>query len=428
MTIGGGWWLLCRELRGSPGRTAVLLLCVTLTAAVGALALAATLFLSREFAPRLRALYPENRIVVRAPSLDVAMLRFEPGRVTAQSVARVRTIAGVERVLPQRGAAFPASAVISVDGSDDGMQTDVILHGVPLELIADDLAEGYDWSWREGEPVPALVSAFFLDLYNLGLAEGMGMPKLNPRAVIGREFPLLLGESSMTYTDGPARTVSARVVGLSANPLLVGLAVPDDAVRAWNREFSDKGEGSFLALHVDLRASADPDQVTAALQEAGLVASAQAEQLHRGQEVVRSVQLLIAAAVTLVLLLSLVGVGSTVLAVSRSRRSTWGLYRASGLSRRGLLLLLLGEAIALSIAAACIGLALAWMVARAAENALGGVLADSALLHTDGVALDGTVLLGTLLGAFLLVALPLLWSALHAIRRQPAALLASLGT
>ena len=86
-----------------------------------------------------------------------------------------------------------------------------------------------------------------------------------PPAAKGREFTLILGESTIGATSptAPVRHVRCRVVGLTPNPRLVGIAVPLDAVAAWNAEYAPRTSATYSALHIDLAQGAAPAPVIA---------------------------------------------------------------------------------------------------------------------------------------------------------------------
>ena len=66
MRAGAAAWLAWREVTRTPVRSAVIVFCVTVAAAIAALSASAAWSLSRDLEPRVRAMFPPDRIVARA--------------------------------------------------------------------------------------------------------------------------------------------------------------------------------------------------------------------------------------------------------------------------------------------------------------------------------------------------------------------------
>lgn len=416
MSAAAWWWLLRRELFLRPGRQLTVLLAVAIAAAIGTLALGVARWMHREAVPQIARMFPEERLVAKAPALNVAVLRFEPFAIDEAMLARVRQLPGVARAIPQMSAAFPISASFQFT-ANDGFVTDVILFGVPRDLVEGDLDDSAVFAApRAGAPVPVLVSAFFLDLYNLGLAESAGLPKLNAGAAIGREFDLLLGESTMGSgaSRGKRRTVRCRIVGLTPNPQLVGLIAPIETLAEWNKEFAT-GKAKYAALHIDLAPGQDAQETVAALTKLGLAVESLRAQQERLLSIARGVQGATLGFAALVLVLGVCGTAATLAATIRERRPVWALHRATGLSPWRLAILIALFGIALSVAGGALAFALAAgaiLLARPAVTAFGEY---SSLLPMGSFQPAEEALVFALALAALLVLVPLLLFARAAV-------------
>jgi len=422
-------WLLARELGRRPGRLVLLIFCLGVGTTAAGIATSVADLLAHDLEPRVRALFPENRIIARAKPIDVSILRLEGPRITDATVTATRELPGVGRVLPQLAANFPSSAVISFGTLGGDFQTDIILHGVPRELVEADLPKMETFTAPEPESkraVPVLVSAFFLDLYNLGLAESAGMPKLSPAAAKGREFTLILGESTMgsASTTAPARSVRCRVVGLTPNPRLVGIAAPIDAVAAWNAEYAPRTSATYSALHVDLSPGGDPAPVIAGLTEMKLEATSDRDQREAFERISGAVQSLAGGAALLIAALAGVGIGSTVAATIRERRGAWGVMRAAGIDARSLVVFVLCQGAVVACLGAAFGALLFVGVSFGVAHFAGEFLAQSALLPANALPVTPRVFSVMFLLALLLTELPMFAAALSMARRTPAELLA----
>lgn len=429
MNLGAWLWLLARELGRRPGRLVLLIFCLGVGTAVAGIATSVVDLLAHELEPRVRALFPDNRIIARAKPIDVSILRLEGPRITDATVTTTRALPGVGRVLPQLAASFPSSAIISFGSFGGDFQTDIILHGVPRELVEGDLPKGEPFTAPEPNSkraVPVLVSAFFLDLYNLGLAESAGMPKLSPAAAKGREFTLILGESTIGASSptAPVRHVRCRVVGLSPNPRLVGLAAPIDAVAAWNAEYAPRTSANYSALHIDLAQGADPAPVIAGLTELKLEATSDRDQREAFERISSAVQTLATGAALLIAALAGVGIGSTVAATIRERRGAWGVLRAAGISARSLVAFVVCQGAVVAVLGATFGALLFFGTSLGVAHFAGEFLAQSALLPANALPITPRVFAVVFGLALVLTELPMFMAALSMARSTPAELLA----
>jgi hypothetical protein len=427
----GAWlWLVRRETAAEPGRAALIVASAGAAIAIAAFALGVAVYLHREVGPRISQLFPERRVIAKARSTDVAFVRLGTGRIPAAQVEAARAIPEAERVLVQRGATFPVSARFGIPGTDSVFGTDVILHGAPRDLIAPDLlVPGMAFALPAGprQPVPVLLSAFFLDLYNLGLADSMGMPKLSPFAAIGREFELALGESSVGLAESRAtpRTVTCRIVGLTPHPSLIGLVAPEEALLAWNAEFGPPAAAQDAsALHIDARTAGDVPAVMERLAAMGLDAKAQSDVAERHRAALASARLGLALGALVTLLLAAVGVGATSMAAFRERQPVLALHRATGLSPRAALGLVAAQSAALAMLAALAGGAGAFGLSVAAERLRERYAGDLALVTADVTAFGAEEAIIAVVLAVAMVAVPPVIVAWRSVRRP---VLAELG-
>jgi hypothetical protein len=202
----------------------------------------------------------------------VGPVALEGRPITDQTIADLSRRSDVDQVLPIEPIRFPVRAEGSIFGNL--ISTDVVIHGVPRELVADALAEGQTWSRQPIAPDtwPVVISRYWLDLYNLGMARAGGLPLLSPGFATGKEFDLYLGESTigLARTEEPVRRMSLRVVGLSSQPGLLGMALPPDLVRGLNQLYAPGQKPHYVQLVVDLAQGADRDTFLAAAAELGL--------------------------------------------------------------------------------------------------------------------------------------------------------------
>lgn len=425
MTARAWLYVLFREMRAQRARLAILFAALVLTCAVCGIAFHALLYTRLELRPHLRQLFPEQRLLVRPGDFDLAFLKVEVGKISPEALESIRALPGIKSVHPQMPVEFPVMAQVDIETFDIQFDTDVIVLGVPAELIAGDLPEGasFEWDPASVQPVPVAVSAYFLDMYNLGLAESAGLPKLSRAAAIGRTADLVLGESTLAISNTPAVRQPVRIVGLVSNPHLMGLIAPIDVVRDWNAQFNPGKPPKYGLLFVDVESHASPDAVAQAIRQMGFKVDRPSESAEGMRRAVGAFEAAVVLAGLFVLLLAGVGIVSTMAMAMRERRAAWGLYRATGLAPAALLALLAAEIVLVALAAALaawgVDAALAWV----ARNALQESIAPLASLPGHPLTLAPAVpaLLAALAGV--LLALPALLQALPMLRDEPARLL-----
>lgn len=425
MTFGGWLWLLWRGLAARPGRAALLAVCAGLSGFAAALAFHVVFYLRGEVRPFVEELFPERRLVVSPRDVDVAFFRFQAGRLDAAAVERIRAMDGVAAAHPQAAVRFP----ISAEGGLGGITyaSDIVVNGVPAELIAGDLRSLDDFAWAPGSggPVPIAASSYFLDLYNMGLAESTGLPRLSRSAAIGRTFELILGESSigLAQSEQRPRRVEARIVALTSDPNLIGLVAPLEAVEAWNREFAPQRAGAYTRLHLDAEDAAAVIALRDALEEEGFQVATAADRLRQARGLVAGTEAAALGALGVVLVLTLVGVGSTTAMAARERRPQWGLQRATGMAPGRLFALATGEALAVGLLAAAPAVGAALAVVLVARDAFSERLAEAVTIPGDPLAVDPWALAAAGALTLAVVVVPAWIAAAGALRKAPVRLI-----
>lgn len=427
MTPRGWVWLLAREVSAQRARLLILALCVALTGLVFGLAFSAVLYLRGEIRPRLRELFPERRVVVTPASSDVFFLKLEGPRITPGAVDQFRAMPEVARAYPQLSASFPVSADFEMQSLGVGFVTDIILFGVDFDLLRDTISpEAWAVHERQNDgAVPVLISEYFLDAYNLGLAESSGMPKLSRSSVLGVEFDLLMGESTigMGAVSAAPKARRARVVGMTPDPLLFGVTMPIEPLREANQRYTPRKQEAYAALHIDLASPEGQEAVREKAGELKLGFSAQADILERYLRVVGSIEGLLLAGLLMVVALGGVGVFATTAAALRDFRPRWGLYRAAGLGPGGVLVLAQGYVLAAAVPGAVLaGLGCA-AVARGLSMTVGETISNLSIFPGDPFALGWEAYSAVLIFSLFFAGIPAGIFSFISLRKKPVELL-----
>lgn len=164
-----------------------------------------------------------------------------PATFTKDEVDMLRTIPGVKRIGQFTTATFDVTA--SVTGAGRGMSTALFLEAVP-----DSFVDIGGFHYRDGRPVPVIIPADYLTLYNLGFAPARGLPSVTSD-MLG-VIPVTLSVSG----NGRQQTYAARVVGCSKR--INTIAVPEEFLKSANAEYGTStadDEPSRLIIEVGSR-------------------------------------------------------------------------------------------------------------------------------------------------------------------------------
>lgn len=369
-------FFLRRNLRRRPGRTLTVVGTIAVGIAVFHLTSALALALRDEVLGKIEAIFPERSVVVRARSLEIGPLAFSPRLLTSRiTPGVVRDLAGmseVESVWPVLPLTFPAMAVGRLAGYEGS--TDVIVFGVPRQLVEPDIeaSRGFGYADPRTSTVPVIVPRYFVDVFNYGMAESQGLPKLTDSAVIGRHFQLVLGVSILMADQQPGkvRQVRCEIVGLTRNPDLLGVVVPIEYVRRFNRWYHGAGlKEQYCQVHVVLRSPDDYESFAEKIGRMGLRAEGRRDMARRLRLAVNGAAVILVLFGCAILGLVVLNIVNTFALTMLERRSEVGLMRAVGASRKAAMVLFLAESSFVGLAGGLVGSGAAWTLALLVNHA-----------------------------------------------------------
>jgi len=423
-------FFLRRNLRRRRGRTITAVGAIAIAIAIFHLMAALALALRSEVLGKIEKIFPERSMIVRSRTLDIGPLAFSPSlltaRITPDMVRRIGELPRIAAVWPQLPLTAPALAVGSLAGYEGS--TDIVVYGVPGEMVASDVvgARGFTYADPATSTMPVLVSRYFLDVFNLGLAEGQGLPKLTESAVVGRHFQILLGASLLALDVKPenVRKVGCEIVGLTQNPSLLGVVAPIEYVREFNRWYHGaKATENYAQAHVVLRSTEDFEAVAKTLESWGLQVEGQRDTARRLRLAVNGAALILLLFGLAVLAMAAVNIVNTFALIMLERRGEIGLLRAVGATRRATMGLLLAESVTLGLTGGATGSGAAWITSRLVNGALARWLPPFSLAPNhwldERAALFAFCVVLAIVGSALTTA-PMLW---RSVRRWPADLL-----
>lgn len=393
---------LGRLVRQSLWRARVNLGLAAFGVTVGIAAFAFFLALSGGMREAVSAIFPTDRLQVVAGSGGGGALSLLGGRSPAlddEDLERIRGIEGVADAQPRLRFGFPVKAWGGEEILQGTRYTELIGDGVPRELVSDlpedtefgDLTESStkrrcedDGDCPRGEycdtggeqpqchkQIPALISPFLMEIYNNYLAPGGGLPQVNRwmvDRVRGLSFNVQLGQSYVgRATCGgrqpcEPRVVKMRLAGMSRHAVDLGITVPIDYVRRWNREYGDEGAASqYASIAIQPVRDGAITSIVADLRRLGYeVPPNRAQQAGLTITIITA---LLALTSGLIILVAAVNIAHTFFTLVHERRAEIGLYRALGASRGDVRNILLAEAAVVGVAAGCAGILLAWAAA-----------------------------------------------------------------
>jgi hypothetical protein len=401
--------LLLRHLRQYPGRTLTALGVLTAAATLMLALAGAGVALRFRVTGHLARMFPEEQLWLEAGRASLGPIALEPNPITDETVKAVRARPEAAQVWPVEPLRVPVVAAGNLFGQE--LAADAVIHGVDRALVSDALRKDQPWGKPASpeEPYPVVVSRFFLDLYNLGMARASGLPLLSENLLLGKHATLYLGTSTALPLP-PAKTprsIQAMVAGVTTHPGLLALEMPAEVVRALNREYQPGSPPQYVKLAVQLNKGADRDEFLKAVAPLGLVvpgSDVAAGQVKRAVRLAGWGLILLAAAVFALGMLTFYTLFTMIF---HARRQDLVRLRALGLSPAEAVALALGEVglpatCAVATATAAVGALQTWAVARLAGVAeLAGVLPPELFRTSWGwhLAAGGAILLVTLLPA-----------------------------
>ncbi len=370
----------------------------TFGVSVGIAALSFFLALSEGLRSALHEVFPAERIEVERTGGDggaLGLLGGAPPSLTDDDLDQIRAIPGVRSAHPRLRFAFPTKAWGGESLLQGRRYTELIGDGVPAALV-DDLPPGAEFgdlvASSSGRPctetdrcpereycdggggegrcarnVPVLVSPYLMELYNDFVAPRSDLPRVNRwmvERVRGLSFTVRLGES---YVGSAAcaergecrpRNVQLELVGVSRHAVNLGVTVPIEYVRRWNREFAgEEAAGRYGRAVIETESEDRVTSVVAQVRRLGYDVPTTAAQ--QAGVTITIITALLALTSALIILVAAVNIAHTFFSLVHERRREIGLYRALGATRGDVRSILLGEAAAVGVLSGTAGLLVA---------------------------------------------------------------------
>jgi len=289
-------------------------------------------------------------------------------RITREMLDEIKRMHGVKAIYPLTSITFPSM----ISSRTIGLESECAVYGIDLEFVKDDISPRMRGLFRYGtKPVPVVISRDLIELYNTSLAQSRGMPFLPQEVLIGQRFNLFLGVSVVTFGKvDRVRCEPCMIVGMSNRVPLMGVSVPAEYVREWQKWYYEPLEvrENIFSVFVQTDSVISAEAVAKELSARGLRVTSGKETAERVASIARII--LAFLAVVSVALLFVVGVGiMNGLAMSvMEQAQRIGLLRAFGARRVDVLRIFIGEAAVIGVIGGAIGVSAGYLLLRVADE------------------------------------------------------------
>jgi putative ABC transport system permease protein len=320
-----------------------------------------------------------------------------PG-ISEEEIAKLRAHPAVAALFPKLRFAFPAKAGADIAGMKLGTQ-EMVGDGIEPELVRADVTGSRPFEdpllhpgkkcWKDSEcegdwycegpvavegvctaPVPMLVSRYMLEVFDKSIAPAHHLPQMGEmiagqaQGAVGWAW---LGESMLGKSkQGKPRKVKAQLVGISSKAIDLGVTLPIEVVRRWNREYAgDNAADSYSSVVIKVKSK---DRVSE------VIAFGESMQLsprdNRARDVsvlLTGVMALLALVAGIILVVSASNIAYTFRVLVNDRRREIALYRAIGASSGDMVQWLIALALTVGILGGAVGAGVAWLMSKGAD-------------------------------------------------------------
>lgn len=406
--------------------------------------------------------FPLDRIEIEPPKsedpglLGLVLGAAPPPGISDEEVKALSSAPGVKKVYPKLRFAFPASGrggreifghdVGTSELMGDGIDPSLVKDEPGLSAFVDPMespgpacendagcAGGQYCEKPSGEaagrcsaPVPVIVSRYLIEIFDKSIAPAHNLPPVGKTMVARAEgvtFTVRLGESLLGKSKGgSARTVKAKLVGISPRAVDIGVTLPLPVVARWNKEFAGpKAAERVSSVVVEVRDANDASGVLAAAGKLGL-----APKDSRARDVsvlVNGVSSLLTLVAVVILIVSASNIAYTFRVLVTERRAEIALYRAIGATAADMRAWMIALAAVVGVAGGGAGLVIARVIAFIADRLAKTSLPDFPFKPESFFGFPWWLAAGALGFGALFAVLGALGPSLRAAKVEPAAAL-----
>ncbi len=360
----------------------------------------------------LGKIFPLDRVEVRAPRaslLGVDMSRKIDDKVVATIEARKE----VSEVVPRMTVIFPAAGYGWFDGQKINFEVGGFCDGIDPSYVRDERYSSLFHDWESPaekakqtaclpnnkcpDParyycdrrrpvvnprgdnkchhrVPVLISNTLLELYNAQFAKSHGLPQIGAfekfvaqRGGLSRmRFYMALGDTMVVGSNShidknKRRLVEALMVGISDKSMPIGMTIPIQYVRRWNRDFvGEQAAGTYSSIIVRLKNKGDVTPFAAWVEDPKGLNLRLEDQLGRQFATAIFIVTMLFILISLVIVtISAINIAHNFFMQVSERRREIGVLRAVGATRANIRYIVMGESALIGIVGGAIGIGFA---------------------------------------------------------------------
>lgn len=322
---------------------------------------------------------PAEEIYLTAPTLALGPLQFDRGsflggkKVIDDSLIEElrnltitvsnKEIKAIKKIYRQLDAVFPASITGQLLGFSYG--TDTAISGVDSEMVGDEVKIGtFNYS-ETAEEVPCLVPKDLLDVYNTAFAKAQNLPQLNETFLLGRHFNIILGESSvMNIRTGGVIQKRGVIVGLTNRGTLLGVTVPIEYVKKWNRQIASQNSDIYRALILVATHPSYVPVIADKVRSMGYEAKASTGLAERVGSIISILTVGLTLIAVVIFFVATLSAYSLFKLMAMEKKKEMGLLMALGATHRDVLSLFIAEALSIGVISGVAGFVLTFAAVR----------------------------------------------------------------
>ncbi len=322
-------------------------------------------------------IFPVDTNLIDVVPSPLAIGLFGGGKLDQDAVDRLAALPGVAHAYRKMTVRVPAVSFYDGDffGRRLRMGIEVLAVGVDPDFVRADVQLGDFSDPGAGKPIPTLVAARLLEIYNKTFAPARSLPQLSATMLVGFSFPVDWNRSFVAaVAPGPVTSSQAQVVGVSERGMLAGATIPlAVAVRLNSAANADATTFSGVALQAS--SPSDVPGIVAAVKEMGLRVDDQERRMSENAgaavAITTSAMALLSA---LICVLAAFNIAHALSAAVRARERELGVMRAVGASRSDIFRLVLAEALVLGLGGGLCGTITAVLAAAGVDMLAARVL------------------------------------------------------
>jgi len=361
----------------------------------------------------LGKIYPVDRLEMVARTYDVGPLQLGgvgsslAAKLDAAAIEKLTAIPGVRGAYPKQRLAFKAMGWMGGDLFGKDIKFELFADGIDPSLVSREplLYEGFSARSvrREQEgpkcnprdpdactapetcladtkrcapPIPVLVSAHLLEMYNGSAVRAFGVPRLSRDTLTGLTGTLQFGRSFAGREAGkPVIRRKATIIGLSDKAILFGATMPIEYVRHYNEIYrGEAGAGEYDSVVLQLQSAEAVGPVVAAASELGFDLDERSEDARRAGLLITIMTLALSLISLTIVGIAAVHVAHAFFMVVLERRRELGLLRAIGAASADVRNLVLVESSVVGLVSGVVGVGVARLAAMGLDLMAGHFL------------------------------------------------------